>query len=78
MGWSLNWASSYESDIRVELGYSGSAAQTRAWVEPMLDQLPPVAARNARAMASSFRSAATTNTTTHEPDGVATDVGAGP
>jgi predicted dithiol-disulfide oxidoreductase (DUF899 family) len=47
MGWSFNWASSLESDS-VELGFSGSEEQTRAWFEPMLDQLPPVAARNAR------------------------------
>jgi predicted dithiol-disulfide oxidoreductase (DUF899 family) len=50
MGWSFNWASSYESDFSVELGFSGSEEQTRAWAEPIIDQLPPVAARNARAV----------------------------
>src|SRR5919109_3041276 len=48
MGWSFNWASSYESDFNVDLGYSSSEEQTREWVEPMRDQLPPIAARNAR------------------------------
>jgi predicted dithiol-disulfide oxidoreductase (DUF899 family) len=48
MGWGFNWASSYESDFSFELGFSGSEKQTREWVEPALDQLPPVAARNAR------------------------------
>jgi predicted dithiol-disulfide oxidoreductase (DUF899 family) len=48
MGWSFNWASSFESDFSVELGFSGSVEQTREWAVPMLDQLPPVAARNAR------------------------------
>jgi predicted dithiol-disulfide oxidoreductase (DUF899 family) len=48
MGWGFNWASSYESDFSIELGFSGSEEQTREWVEPMLDQLLPVAARNAR------------------------------
>src|SRR5215216_2064800 len=47
MGWDFNWASSYESDFNVDLGFSGSEEQTREWVTPMLDQLPPVAARNA-------------------------------
>jgi predicted dithiol-disulfide oxidoreductase (DUF899 family) len=48
MGWSFNWASSYESDFNVDLGYSGTREQTREWVEPMRDQLPPIAARNAK------------------------------
>jgi predicted dithiol-disulfide oxidoreductase (DUF899 family) len=49
MGWSFNWASSYESDFNVELGFSSSEEQTREWVEPMREQLPPIAAHNARA-----------------------------
>jgi predicted dithiol-disulfide oxidoreductase (DUF899 family) len=48
MGWGFDWASSYESDFSIELGFSGSEEQTRDWFEPMLDQLPPVAVRNAR------------------------------
>src|SRR5262249_26376774 len=47
MGWSFNWASSYEGDFNVDLGFSSSKGQTREWVEPMLEQLPPIAGRNA-------------------------------
>ena len=47
MGWSFNWASSYESDLNADLGFSSSPEQTRDAIEPMLDQLPPVAFRNA-------------------------------
>ncbi len=36
MGWSFNWASSYESDFTVDLGFSSSEEQTREWVAPML------------------------------------------
>jgi predicted dithiol-disulfide oxidoreductase (DUF899 family) len=48
MGWHLNWASSYESAFDVEIGFSSSREETRAWVEPMRAQLPPIAERNAR------------------------------
>jgi predicted dithiol-disulfide oxidoreductase (DUF899 family) len=48
MGWSFNWASSYESDFNTDLGFSSSREQTREAVEPILDQLPPVAFRNAK------------------------------
>jgi predicted dithiol-disulfide oxidoreductase (DUF899 family) len=48
MGWSLNWASSYESDFNADLGFSSSPEQTREAIEPMLDDLPPVAFRNAK------------------------------
>jgi predicted dithiol-disulfide oxidoreductase (DUF899 family) len=48
MGWSLNWASSYESDFNGDLGFSSSPEQTREAIEPMLDDLPPVAFRNAK------------------------------
>jgi predicted dithiol-disulfide oxidoreductase (DUF899 family) len=47
MGWSFNWASSYESDFNVDLGFSKTLEQTREAVEPILDQLPAVAFRNA-------------------------------
>ena len=47
MGWSFNWASSYESDFNADLGFSSSPEQTRDTIEPILDQLPPVAFRNA-------------------------------
>jgi predicted dithiol-disulfide oxidoreductase (DUF899 family) len=48
MGWSIPWVSTAHTDFNVDLGFSSSEEQTRAWVEPMLDQLPPIAARNAR------------------------------
>ena len=47
MGWSFNWASSYESDFNADLGFSSNLEQTREAIEPILDQLPPVAFRNA-------------------------------
>ena len=47
MGWSFNWASSYESDFNSDLGFSSSPELTRQAIEPILDQLPPVAFRNA-------------------------------
>lgn len=49
MGWSFNWASSYESDFSFDFGGSASKESTRAWVEPMADQLPPIASHNAQA-----------------------------
>ena len=49
MGWSFNWASSYESDLNADLGFSSSPEQTREAIEPRLDDLPPVAFRNAEA-----------------------------
>jgi predicted dithiol-disulfide oxidoreductase (DUF899 family) len=50
MGWALNWASSYGSDFDLELGFSSTEEQTRAWVEsPQSAGLPPIAHRNARA-----------------------------
>jgi predicted dithiol-disulfide oxidoreductase (DUF899 family) len=48
MAWDFNWASSYESDFNADLGFSSSPEQTREAIEPRLDQLPPVALRNAR------------------------------
>ncbi len=48
MGWSFTWASSYESDFNADLGFSSSLEQTREAIEPILDQLPPVAFRNAK------------------------------
>jgi predicted dithiol-disulfide oxidoreductase (DUF899 family) len=47
MGWSFNWASSYESGFNTDLGFSSSLEQTREAVGSNLDQLPPVVARNA-------------------------------
>ena len=48
MGWSLPWVSSANSEFNIDLGFSSSQEQTRQWAEPMLGQLPPIAARNAR------------------------------
>ena len=48
MGWSFDWASSYQSDFNADLGFSSSLAQTREAIEPNLDQLPAVAFRNAK------------------------------
>jgi predicted dithiol-disulfide oxidoreductase (DUF899 family) len=59
MGWRFTWASSYESDFNTDVGFSsslhlggGSAGewieQTRDAIAPILDQLPPVALRNAK------------------------------
>src|SRR6266852_591420 len=48
MGWRFTWISSYDSDFTADLGFSASEEQTREWAAPMLDQLPPIAARNAR------------------------------
>ena len=47
MGWSFPWVSSARADFNVDLGFSSSEEQTREWVAPMLEQLPPIAARNA-------------------------------
>jgi predicted dithiol-disulfide oxidoreductase (DUF899 family) len=47
MGWSFPWVSSANSDFNVDLGFSSSEERTRAWVAPMLEQLPPIAGRNA-------------------------------
>ena len=49
MGWSFNWASSYESDFNADLGFSSSLEQTREAIAPILDHMPPVAFRNANA-----------------------------
>ena len=48
MGWSFGWASSHESEFNTDLGFSSSPGQTRAAIEPILDQLPAVAFRNAK------------------------------
>ena len=49
MGWDFNWASSSESDFNVDLGFSSSEEQTRAWLTPQIQAtMPPIADRNAR------------------------------
>ena len=47
MGWSFPWVSSANSEFNLDLGYSNSEEQTRAWVTPILEGLPPIAERNA-------------------------------
>jgi predicted dithiol-disulfide oxidoreductase (DUF899 family) len=48
MGWKFNSASSYTSDFNTDVGFSSSLEQTRVAIAPILDQLPPVAFRNAQ------------------------------
>jgi predicted dithiol-disulfide oxidoreductase (DUF899 family) len=47
MGWEVPWISSAHTDFNFDLGFSSSEAQTREWVTPALEQLPPIAAHNA-------------------------------
>ena len=47
MGWSFPWVSSANSEFNLDLGYSSSEEQTREWVAPILEALPPIADRNA-------------------------------
>ena len=57
----LNRPTALEAILRetADLGFSASEEQTREWAAPMLDQLPPIAARNARGWMSSPCSCAT-------------------
>ncbi len=47
MGWSIPWASTARTDFNLDLGFSSTEEQTREWIAPMLEQLPPIAGRNA-------------------------------
>ena len=47
MGWGFPWVSSANSEFNLDLGYSNSEEQTREWVTPILEALPPIADRNA-------------------------------
>jgi hypothetical protein len=47
MGWGFTWASSYQSDFNSNLAFSSGLDQMRRAIEPILDDLPPVAFRNA-------------------------------
>jgi len=47
MGWTFPWVSSANSEFNLDLGYSSSEEQTREWVAPILEALPPIAGRNA-------------------------------
>ena len=48
MGWSFPWVSTAHTEFNFDLGFSSSQEQTREWLEPMVEQLPPIAAHNAR------------------------------
>jgi predicted dithiol-disulfide oxidoreductase (DUF899 family) len=48
IGWSFEWASSYQSAFNTDLGFSSSLQKTRVAIEPSLDQLPAVALGNAK------------------------------
>jgi predicted dithiol-disulfide oxidoreductase (DUF899 family) len=47
MGWSFHWVSSAHTDFNSDLGFSSSEEQTRVWVAPVVEELPPIAAHNA-------------------------------
>jgi predicted dithiol-disulfide oxidoreductase (DUF899 family) len=47
MGWSFPWVSSANSEFNLDLGFSSSEEQTREWVAPIREALPPIADRNA-------------------------------
>jgi predicted dithiol-disulfide oxidoreductase (DUF899 family) len=47
MGWGFPWVSSAGGDFNFDLGFSSNEEATREWVEPILEQLPPIAGRNA-------------------------------
>ena len=49
MGWAVPWASAATSDFNLDLGYSSTLEETRAWVPENLASLPPVVQSNARA-----------------------------
>jgi predicted dithiol-disulfide oxidoreductase (DUF899 family) len=49
MGWRFPWVSSGQSDFSFDFGASSTEEATRAWVEPIAGQLPPIAAQNASA-----------------------------
>ena len=49
MGWTVPWVSSAGSDFNIDLGYSTTLDETRAWVTGNLGSLPPVVESNARA-----------------------------
>ena len=48
MGWNFTWVSSHESDFNTDLGFSSTPEHTSETIGAILDQLPPVAFRNAR------------------------------
>jgi predicted dithiol-disulfide oxidoreductase (DUF899 family) len=49
MGWDFAWASSHGGDFSFDFGGSSSKETTREWLDPLADQMPPIAAQNAEA-----------------------------
>ena len=49
MGWDFPWVSSADSDFNVDLGYSISAVDSRAFIDQNRGSLPPIVERNANA-----------------------------
>ncbi len=56
MGWGFEWASSYGSDFERDIGFSSTVEEVREWLPPNADQLPPIAASNARAVRTDLAS----------------------
>ena len=49
MGWDITWVSAASSEFNLDLGYSSSEEQTRAWVAESVGSLPPIVDVNATA-----------------------------
>ena len=47
MGWSFPWVSAAGSEFNFDLGFASSEEDSRQWVPPNVDRLPPIAVRNA-------------------------------
>jgi predicted dithiol-disulfide oxidoreductase (DUF899 family) len=54
MGWSFDWASSYESDFNFDFGASVTEDVARGWIEPMIEAGSPPAIQEARACGTSI------------------------
>ena len=54
MGWSFDWASSYETDFNFDFGASVTEDVARGWVEPMIEAGSPPAVEEARACCTSI------------------------
>jgi predicted dithiol-disulfide oxidoreductase (DUF899 family) len=49
MGWDFTWVSSANSEFNLDLGYSSTEEQTRAWIAQSRGSLPPIVDMNASA-----------------------------
>jgi predicted dithiol-disulfide oxidoreductase (DUF899 family) len=56
MGWNMPWVSSAGSDFNFDLGFSRSEEETREWVTPILEALPPIADQNAKSSGTDLTS----------------------